>query len=129
VVASEPAQPPVDSPSSNRHVYDLAGMATGGGLIALGVVLWASASGVQGDITNAPTTTRADLVHLKDLESRGDAYAAFGNIAVVTGLVVGGVATYFYIRDRRTGSTATARLTPTVLGHGAGLVLTIGGTP
>ncbi|TMQ23980.1 MAG: hypothetical protein E6J90_09280 [Deltaproteobacteria bacterium] len=59
----------------------------------------------------------------------GDTYAALGNVLAVSGLVVGGIATYLYIRDRRAGSTASARLSPTVLDHGAGLVLTIGAAP
>jgi hypothetical protein len=50
-------------------------------------------------------------------------------VLVATGVVLGGIATYLYIRDRRPARAQTARLVPTVLDHGAGLVLTFGGTP
>lgn len=116
-------------PSPQRQRLEIAGMAGGGGLVVLGLLLWGAASGVQRDIDKAPTTTKQDLLDLKDLESRGDGYAGLGNLFVIGGLVVGGLGTYFYIKDRRTTSTTSARLTPTVLDHGAGVVLTIGGLP
>lgn len=116
-------------PNPQRQRLEIAGMAGGGGLVVLGLLLWGAASGVQSDIDKAPTTTKQDLLDLKDLESRGDGYAGLGNLFVIGGLVVGGLGTYFYIKDRRTTSTTSARLTPTVLDHGAGVVLTIGGLP
>jgi hypothetical protein len=126
VIVTEP--PP--SHASSNHRLEIAGMAGGGALVVLGLVLWGAASGVQSDIDKAPTRSRQDLVDLKDLESRGDGYAGLGNVFAISGLVVGGIATYFYIRDRRaSSSTMTARLVPAVLDHGAGLVLTIGGSP
>jgi hypothetical protein len=126
VVVTEPAPSHAD-----HHRLQIAGMAGGGALVVLGFVLWGAASGVQHDIEKAPTSTRQDLVDLKNLESRGDGYAGLGNVFAISGLVVGGIATYFYVRDRRAASstTTTARLLPTVLDHGAGLVLTIGGSP
>ncbi|TMQ17916.1 MAG: hypothetical protein E6J91_09010 [Deltaproteobacteria bacterium] len=124
---ASPAPPP-EQPAGNRRL-ELVGMAGGAGMAVLGLVLWGAASGIQDDIDHAPTATRQDLANLRDLESRGDTYAALGNVLAVSGLVVGGIATYLYIRDRRAGSTASARLSPTVLDHGAGLVLTIGAAP
>jgi hypothetical protein len=127
-----PAEPPtvvVDQPGTGNRRLELLGMGGGAGMLVFGLVLWSAASGVQDDINNAPTRTRQDLMNLRDLESRGDTYAALGNVFAITGLVVGGVATYLYIRDRRAGTTTTARLTPTLLDHGAGLVLTIGAAP
>ncbi|HEX4422460.1 MAG TPA: hypothetical protein VH165_31315 [Kofleriaceae bacterium] len=129
VVQPLPAPPPGQPPPGSHHRLEVAGMWGGGGLLVLGVILWGAASGVQSDINNAPVATKQNLMDLKDLESKGDADAGLGNVFVITGLVVGGVATYFYIRDRRAASTATARLTPAVFDHGAGLVFTIGGTP
>jgi hypothetical protein len=121
---------PPPAPHSDNHRLEIAGMAGGGALVVLSFVLWGAANGVQHDIEKAPTTTRQDLLDLKNLESRGDGYAGLGNVFALSGLVVGSIATYFYIRDRRdASSTTTARLTPTVLDHGAGLVLTIGGSP
>ena len=103
-------------------------MIGGGGAVALGFLLWNAASSTQRDIDAAPTRTQKDLADLRDLESRGDFYAAAGNVLVVTGAIVGGLATYLYIRDRR-AATTTARLTPTVMPHGAGVVLSFGGPP
>jgi len=124
-----PGTPPTDRPSTRDHRLQLAGMIGGGSLLLLGVTLWGAASSTQDDINNAPSRTSQDLAHLRDLESRGDVYAAAGNVLVATGVVVGGIATYLYLRNRRAGSTSTARLVPAVLDHGAGLVLTLGGTP
>ena len=123
------AQPGLDRPGTPRPYYEIAGMISGGTMIALGVVLWATAANTQNEINSAPTTTGNDLAKLKDLESKGDLYANIGNGLAIAGLVVGGVATYFYVRDRRARQTATARLMPTVLDHGAGLVLTFGAPP
>lgn len=135
----EPAPSPVDTgapavegPDLTRHRLELAGMGSGAGMLVLGVFFWGAARGTQTDVENAPTATREDLIHLRDLESKGDTYATAGNILALTGLVVGGVATYFYIRDHRFVRQSTppvARLTPTVFDHGAGLVLTVGAIP
>jgi hypothetical protein len=121
--------PQADPPEPHDRRLELAGMIGGGSLLTLGVVLWGAASTTQDDISHAPTRTRQDLANLRDLESRGDIYAAAGNVLVATGAVLGGLATYLYIRDRRAASASTARLLPTVLDHGAGLVLTLGGMP
>ncbi|MBC7974012.1 MAG: hypothetical protein H7138_03435 [Myxococcales bacterium] len=122
-----PSGPP--SPSNHRNLQ-IAGMAGGGALVVLGLVMWGAASGIQSDINQAPTTNRNDLEALADLESRGDSYASVGNLLVISGLAVGGVATYFFLKDRRAArSVMTARLVPTVIDHGAGLVLTFGGSP
>jgi len=128
-VPFEPPAPPALDGRTARQRYELAGMLGGGTMIALGVVLWARAASVQRDIDNAPATTRDDLAHLHDLESKGDLYAGVGNGLAIAGLVLGGVATYFYARDLRASRTAAARVMPTVLDRGAGLVLTFGATP
>ena len=120
---------PVDGPDPGRRRLELIGMAGGGGALVLGFVLWGAASGVQSDIDKAPATTSQDIQHLRDLESKGDTYAALGNVFALTGVIVGGITTYLFIRDRKAGSATTARLSPTVLDHGAGVVLTFGGTP
>ncbi len=126
-VTAEPAPPPmttqsqVDQPSGTRHTLEIAGMATGGGMVVLSFILWGAASSTQGDIDQAPTKTKADLQALKDLESKADGYAAGGNVLFLGGLVVGGISTYLYIRDRRSSSSASAHLMPTVLDHGVAL--------
>ena len=121
--------PPSDQPGLHDRRLEIAGMAGGAGMMTLGLILWGAASGTQDDINQAPTRTQKDLANLKDLESRGDVYAAVGNVLVATGAVVGGLATYLFLKDRRAASTQAARLSPTVIDHGAGLVLTIGGMP
>jgi len=132
VTTPAPADTPLtDPPGSRRHRLEIAGMAGGGGLVFLGVLLWGAASGVQDDINKAPTSTKQDLLALKDLEARGDGYAGLGNLFTIGGLVIGGIGTYFYVKDRHatTTTTTSARLMPTVLDHGAGVVFTIGGMP
>lgn len=118
-----------DTQDPGRRRLELIGMAGGGGMLVLSFVLWGAASGVQSDIDKAPATTSQDIQHLRDLESKGDTYATLGNVFALTGVIVGGVSTYLFIRDHRAASSATARLSPAVLDHGAGVVLTIGGTP
>jgi len=128
VVAARP-EPSPGEPAAGSTRLELIGLAGGGGMVVLGLILWGAASSVQGDINRAPTATQQNLVDLKNLESKGDAYATAGNVLAIGGLVVAGFAGYFYYRDRRAASTASARIVPTVLDHGAGLVLSFGGTP
>jgi len=114
-------------PRDRKRLY-IAGMATGGGMIFLGAILWGAASSVQGEIDNAPIRTKAEIQHLQDLESRGDSLAGWGNFFTVGGIVLGGVSTYLYIRHRRAKhGTSTAVIAPTVFDHGGGLTLTFGG--
>src|SRR5262245_33779258 len=52
---TEPAAPPpIDQPDQGRRRLELIGMASGGGMVLLGFVLWASASSVQSNIDHAP---------------------------------------------------------------------------
>ncbi len=118
-----------DKQPKNRKRLYIAGMATGGGMIFLGAILWGAASSVQGEIDSAPTRTKADLQHLQDLEGRGDSLAGWGNFLTVGGVILGGVSTYLYIRQRRSHKdTSTAVLAPAVFPHGGGLTLTFGGS-
>jgi hypothetical protein len=133
IVTTSATDPLADRPSPHRHRLELAGMAGSGGLLVVGFFLWGAARGVQSEIDTAPTTTRQDLVHLRDLESRGDTYANLGNLLAISSVLVGSLATYFYIKDHRGSragaTTPVARVAPTLLDHGGGLVLTLGGTP
>jgi hypothetical protein len=138
--APEPAPTPAALPApttgpadvedhSSRRKYELAGMIGGGGCVVLSFVLWGAASSTQSDIDKAPTKTPKDIQNLKDLESKGDAQAGLGNLLFVGGIALAAVSTYFYIKDRSSGSSRQARIVPTVFDHGAGLTLTIGGGP
>lgn len=121
---------PVDSPNRGHQRLELAGMIGGGALVLVGFMCWGSAADIQSQVDDAPTQTKPQLDALRDLESRGDAYAAWGNVFFLGGAVLGGISTYFFIRDRRAQRhSTTARITPTVFDHGAGLALTFGGTP
>jgi len=116
----------LDQPRTSRAVT---GMAIGGGLIVVSVILWAEAGSVQNDINNAPTRTPTDFKNLKDLESKGDTYSGLGNLTFIGGLVVGGISGYFFYKDRKAASSAQARITPTLVDHGVGLAFTYGGLP
>ena len=126
VTAAPNGSMPLDQPRSSRAVT---GMAIGGGLVVLSVILWAEAGSVQSDINNAPTRTPTDFKNLKDLENKGDAYSGLGNLTFLGGLVVGGISGYFFYKDRKAASSAQARITPTLVDHGVGLAFTYGGLP
>jgi hypothetical protein len=127
VTAAPNNQVPPPEGHADHHKLELTGMAVGGSLVVLSVVMWAEASSTQNDINSAPTRTHADFVHLQDLENSADTYAALGNVMFIGGLAVGAVSTYFWWRDRKSGSTQQARIAPAVFDHGAGLTLSFGG--
>ena len=117
-----PAEDHVD-----HHRLELTGMAVGGGLVALSLIMWAEAASTQSDIDAAPTRTKADFQNLQDLENTADTYASLGNVMFVGGLAVGAVSTYFWWRDRKSGSSQQARIAPAVFDHGAGVTFSFGG--
>lgn len=133
--ATDPAAPTmtsqpglVDSPSPQRSRLPRVGMITGGSMVVVGVLFWASAAGVQEEIDGAPTRSKQDLLRLQDLEAKGDTYAMIGNVLAIGGVVVGSVSTYYFFKGRRARSQ-TARITPMVFGDGGGIAITFGGAP
>ncbi len=128
VVTTPPPSEPQDARSHPSSRLPKLGMVGGGAMFVVGLVFWGSAASVEGDIDQAPRQTKEQLLKLQDLEQQADDYAAVGNLLVLTGVVVGGVSTYFFLRGRKRGGS-TARITPTVLGDGAGIAVTFGGSP
>lgn len=131
-LTGEPAMGPAptatalrDEPPSNRRLQ-LAGMAGGGTLFLVGLILWGSAAGVQSEIDDAPANTAAQVAELRRLEDKGDGYAAAGNLLVVGGLVLGGISTYYFMKRGRAQPT-TARIAPAAYPGGGGLTLVFGG--
>jgi hypothetical protein len=130
-----PPAKPLDQPAGNidesrerrRNRLRIAGMAGGGGLFLLGLVLWGNASGIENDVNNAVVRSQADLDDLKALESRGDRYARWGNVFVLGGLALGGVSTYFFVKARRAKHTPTTAIVPVLFDHGGGIGLSFGG--
>ncbi|HSN27502.1 MAG TPA: hypothetical protein VLT45_14505 [Kofleriaceae bacterium] len=89
------------------------GLAVGGGaLVVVGLALWASESGVQDDINNAPDQTAAQIQALKDLESKAQGYAWGGNIAMVLGLGAGGYGAYLLWKDHKEHALVTPQPAP-----------------
>jgi hypothetical protein len=121
-------EPRDDGPGGSRRV-PMIGMAAGGALLVVGVVFWASAAGIEGDIDKAPKGTRAELEHVQDLEAEGDAYATTGNLLAIGGLILGGVSTYYFLKRGKRTSSRTARVTPIHgNGNGSGIAITWGGS-
>ncbi|MBA3393741.1 MAG: hypothetical protein H0T89_13925 [Deltaproteobacteria bacterium] len=127
VITPPTSEPRDDSSHPNSRLHKL-GMIGGGTLFVVGLVFWGSAASVEGDIDTAPRETKEQLLRLQELEQEADDYAAVGNLLVLTGVVVGGVSTYFFLKGRKR-SSSTARITPTVMGDGAGIAVTFGGSP
>jgi hypothetical protein len=130
-VADPTPPPPITAPISAPHDegpedrpsrLPMVGMGVGGVLVIAGIVFWASAANFEDQASDAPKNTRAEIEHVKELEQQGDDYASTGNVLTLTGLVVGGVSAYFFIKGRRSSSTS-ARITPTVTNSGAGLAV------
>jgi hypothetical protein len=121
----------VTRPEGGRRTSRLAiaGLAGGGVLMAIGVVLWNAASSKQSEIDKAPTATRDDLLHLKDLESSADAYALWGNVTFFTGVAAAGAGGFLLWRSRSGSSQTSARLVPIAVGDGGGVAVTIGAEP
>jgi len=130
IAAVRPSEPPEQADGyTRRRRLELIGMIGGGALVVTGFVLWGQANIVDGEIASANTRTLADLQHIQDLEARGDRFANWGNVLFVTGAVIGGFSAYYFWKDRKAHRARTASITPAVFDHGAGLVLTVGGSP
>ena len=104
-----------DRPRPGRKY--VAGIAVGGGLVVVGLILWQRAGDAEREAKTLPARTVTDFDNLRAVERRGDRDALWGNIAVVTGVVVGGVSGYLWWRH--------AHAAPMVVDHGAGVALTL----
>lgn len=117
-------------PNPMGRRLQLAGMIGGGTLTLIGFLLWGEAGTIQEEVDEHPVNTAAQLDDLKLLEARGDSYAAWGNVMFLGGAVIGGIATYYFIKGRRAANRSqTVGIAPAVFDHGGGITLTIGGSP
>jgi hypothetical protein len=130
IVTAPMAQQPEGGPTRSRKRLQLAGMIGGGSMVLIGFLLWGEAGTIQEEIDTHPTATQKQLEDLATLEKRGDSYAGWGNLLFLGGAVLGGVSTYYYIKGRKAhAASQSARIAPAVFDHGAGLTLTLGGSP
>ena len=130
IAAVRPSEAPArEDGYARRRRLELIGMTGGAAFVVVGFVLWGQANIIDGEIASANTRTLADLQHIQDLEVRGDRFANWGNVLFVTGALVGGFSAYYFWKDRKAHRARTASITPAVFDHGAGLVLTVGGSP
>lgn len=106
--------------------YVIAG--SGAALVGLGVIFYAIASGKQDEVNEHPTDTLADLRALEDLESSGKTFTTLGNVgAIVGGLAAATGLSLIAIQGSRKERGPT--VTPMPMQGGAGLTLTLWGTP
>jgi hypothetical protein len=110
-----------------RRRWQKIGMGVGGGMMLLGILMWAQASGVQSDIDASEPRSHAEYEELLALERRGDELAGGGNLFFLMGAALGGVSAYYYVKAGRRARAQSARVTPTVFPGGAGVTLTFGG--
>lgn len=115
------------APPSRR--WQKIGMGVGGGMVLLGILMWAQASGVQSDIDAAEPTSHAEYEELLALERRGDELAGGGNFFFLLGAALGGVSAYYYVKAGKQAQAQSARVAPTAFPGGAGVTLTFGGVP
>ncbi len=122
-------QQPDQGPPARSRV-PLIGMIGGGVSMTIGFLLWGEAQTIQEEVDGHPTATAAQLDDLRELEDRGDSYAGWGNLLFLSGMAVGAVSTYFFLRNRKRASAMqSARIAPAVFDHGGGITFTLGGLP
>jgi hypothetical protein len=121
--------PPSEGARPSRRVPKVL-MGVGGGFVLLGILMWMSASNVQGQIDDKPEpVSPADFQELRDLEKQGDDIAGGGNLLFLVGAGLAGVGGYYYWKAGKASNAQSARIAPAAFPGGAGVTLTIGGAP
>ncbi len=122
----QPAEPRDDTDQQRnfRRGLGITALAAGGVALLVGVALWGSASGTQGQINSATLDTAADVQNVMALQSKADNYATSGNILVVGGVVLAGAGAVLLYLDHRHRTTVA----PIAFAHGAGISVTFAGS-
>lgn len=110
--SAAPVAPTPSEPWSDQKKLGVGFAVGGGALVVVGIVLWANERGVQNDINSAPDQTASDIAALKDLESKAQADAWGGNIAMVLGLGAGGYGAYLLWKDHKEHTLVTPQPAP-----------------
>ncbi|HEY4179369.1 MAG TPA: hypothetical protein VGM90_21140 [Kofleriaceae bacterium] len=117
---ASPPPPPAEGGSHPRRTRGIIITAAGGGALAVGVGLWLSAHGDQGDIDAANPQTADDFRALHSKEDRAQRNAIFGDVLVGVGA---GLATWGIITIVRSHAESNVVIAPSVSSSTAGVIL------
>lgn len=113
-----------ETPLRRDRTLGMAAVAGGGTMLLISLALWASASGLQSDISDHPVQSFADFQRLQEIEDTASTRAWTGNAMFVVGLAVGGVGGWLLYRDRK---AQRAIIAPAPIANGVGITITLPG--
>lgn len=82
---------------------------TGAGLVVVGAVMLAVASGKQGDVDSAPDETLDDINKLRDMEDSAKRFELFGNSFLIAGAVTTAAGITWAVLQARRGTPAESQ--------------------